>query len=103
MPTMSIYVVSTYPTDDLEQVFAKLAEKKKLRVLMDGNFDGAISSLYNADEYGDSSIVLECGETSAFAFMDWVQKNSLRKLKAVGLPKACNSGNLGYSLNAFLE
>jgi len=73
---MSIYVVSTYPTNDLEQVFAKLTEKTKLRVLMDGNFDGVISSLYNADEYGDSSIVLECGETSAFAFMDWVQKNS---------------------------
>ena len=68
---MSICVVSTYPTNDLEQVFAKLTEKTKLRVLMDGNFDGVISSLYNADEYGDSSIVLECGETSAFAFMDW--------------------------------
>ena len=82
---MSIYVVSTYPTNNLEQVIAKLTENTKLRVLLDGNFDGAISSLYNADEYGDSSIVLECSETSAFAFMDWVQTNSPKTIKAVGL------------------
>ena len=82
---MSIYVVSTYPTNNLEQVIAKLSENTKLRVLLDGNFDGAISSLYNADEYGDSSIVLECSETSAFAFMDWVQTNSPKTIKAVGL------------------
>ena len=84
MPTMSIYVVSTYPADDLEQVFAKLAEKKKLRVLMDGISNGAIFSICNANKYVDSSIVLECGGTSAFAFMDWVQKIPLKKLKAVG-------------------
>ena len=82
---MSIYVVSTYPTNNLEQVIAKLTENTKLRVLLDGNFDGAISSLYNADEYGDSSIVLECSESSAFAFMDWVQTNSPKTIKAVGL------------------
>lgn len=44
---MSIYVVSTYPTNNLEQVFTKLTEKTKLRIVMDGNFDGVISSLYN--------------------------------------------------------
>ena len=37
---MSIYVVSTYPTNNLEQVIAKLSENTKLRVLLDGNFDG---------------------------------------------------------------
>jgi hypothetical protein len=91
---MSIYVVSTYPSNDLEQVIAKLTEKTKLRVLLDGNFDGTISSLYNADEYGDSSIVLECSETSAFAFMDWVQSNSPITLKAVGL-QFDNGWNIG--------
>ena len=82
---MSIYVVSTYPTNDLEQVIAKLTEKTKLRVLLDGNFDGIIDYLYKSDEYRDSSIGLECGETSAFAFMDWVQTNSPKTVKAVGL------------------
>jgi len=91
---MSIYVVSTYPSSDLEQVIAKLTEKTKLRVLLDGNFDGAISSLYNADEYCDSSIVLECSETSAFAFMDWVQTNSPKTIKAVGL-QFDNGWNIG--------
>ena len=91
---MSIYVVSTYPSNDLEQVIAKLTEKTKLHVLLDGNFDGTISSLYNADEYGDSSIVLECSETSAFAFMDWVQSNSPKTLKAVGL-QFDNGWNIG--------
>jgi len=91
---MSIYVVSTYPSSDLEQVIAKLTEKTKLRVLLDGNFDGAISSLYNADEYSDSSIVLECSETSAFAFMDWVQTNSPKTIKAVGL-QFDNGWNIG--------
>ena len=67
---MSIYVVSTYTTNDLEQVIAKLTEKTKLRVLLDGNFDGTIDYLYKSDEYGDSSIGLKYGETSAFAFMD---------------------------------
>ena len=91
---MSIYVVSTYPSNDLEQVIAKLTEKTKLRVLLDGNFDGTISSLYNADEYGDSSIVLECSETSAFAFIDWVQSNSPKTVKAVGL-QFDNGWNIG--------
>ena len=91
---MSIYVVSTYPTNNLEQVIAKLTENTKLRVLLDGNFDGAISSLYNADEYSDSSIVLECSETSAFAFMDWVQTNSPKTIKAVGL-QFDNGWNIG--------
>lgn len=91
---MSIYVVSTYPSSDLEQVIAKLTENTKLRVLLDGNFDGAISSLYNADEYCDSSIVLECSETSAFAFMDWVQTNSPKTIKAVGL-QFDNGWNIG--------
>ena len=91
---MSIYVVSTYPTNNLEQVIAKLTENTKLRVLLDGNFDGAISSLYNADEYSDSSIVLECSETSAFAFMNWVQTNSPKTIKAVGL-QFDNGWNIG--------
>ena len=71
---MSICVVSTYPTNDLEQVFAKLTEKTKLRVLMDGISIGAIFSICNASKYVDSSIILEFGGTSTFAFMDWVQK-----------------------------
>ena len=45
---MSIYVVSTYPTNDLEQVIAKLTEKTKLRVLLDGNFDGTITPLLHS-------------------------------------------------------
>ena len=91
---MSIYVVSTYTTNDLEQVIAKLTEKTKLRVLLDGNFDGTIDYLYKSDEYGDSSIGLKCGETSAFAFMDWVQTNSPKTVKVVGL-QFDNGWNIG--------
>ena len=91
---MSLYVVSTYPTNNLEQVILKLTEKTKLRVLLDGNFDGTIDYLYKSDEYGDSRIGLECGETSAFAFMDWVQSNTPKSLKSVGL-QFDNGWNIG--------
>ena len=78
--------------------FAKLAEKKKLRVLMDGISNGAIFSICNASKYVDSSIILEFGGTSAFAFMDWVQKIPLKKLKAVGfqLDNRWNSAIIAY-------
>jgi len=45
---------------------------------MDGISNGAIFSICNASEYVDSSSILEFGGTSAFAFMDWVQKIPLK-------------------------
>jgi len=91
---MSIYVVTTHPTAALEKIIPGLSEKTKLRVLLDGNFDGTIASLYSADEYEDAHIVLECSETSAFAFMDWVQSNTSKSLKSVGL-QFDNGWNIG--------
>ena len=91
---MSIYVVTTHPTAALEKIIPSLSEKTKLRVLLDGNFDGTIASLYSADEYEDAHIVLECSETSAFAFMDLVQSNTSKSLKSVGL-QFDNGWNIG--------
>ena len=82
---MTIYVITTQPAAALEKIIPDLSEKTKLRTLLAGNFDGTIGATYSSDEYSDAHIVLECSETSAFAFMDWVYSNSSKTLKAVGL------------------
>ena len=91
---MTIYVITTQPAAALEKIIPDLSEKTKLRTLLAGNFDGTIGATYSSDEYSDAHIVLECSETSAFAFMDWVYSNSSKTLKAVGL-QFDNGWNIG--------